>query len=227
MTEAEWKECADPGKILQNLPEQSVTARKWRLYAVGCCRRIWNLFPQSDRNAVEVAERFADGDATLSDVTAAKGAIVGSNVTHASVEVCNPDARHAAFLATGGTLSVEVLDKLPKFNRTQWNAACAVVSQQQSILVRCVFGNPFQPLPPKKGKKKWKESLRFWLEWNAGAVLALAQAIYNDRAFDRLPILADALEDAGCTEQSILEHCRGGGEHVRGCWVVDLLTGRT
>jgi hypothetical protein len=51
----------------------------------------------------------------------------------------------------------------------------------------------------------------------------LAQAIYTDRAFDRMPILADALEDAGCTNQDILEHCRGGGEHVRGCWVVDLL----
>ena len=41
-----------------------------------------------------------------------------------------------------------------------------------------------------------------------------------------MPILADALEDAGCTNQDILNHCRGGGEHVRGCWVVDLLLGK-
>jgi hypothetical protein len=59
--------------------------------------------------------------------------------------------------------------------------------------------------------------------WLAPMVTKLALAIYEERAFDRMPILADALEDAGCTNQDILEHCRGGGDHVRGCWVVDLL----
>ena len=62
--------------------------------------------------------------------------------------------------------------------------------------------------------------------WLASLVLGLAQAIYDERAFDRLPILADALEDAGCTDAAILEHCRGPGPHVRGCWVVDLLLGK-
>jgi hypothetical protein len=57
-------------------------------------------------------------------------------------------------------------------------------------------------------------------------VLKLARAIYDDRAFDRLPVLADALEDAGCVERAILDHCRSGGEHVLGCWVVDLLLGK-
>jgi hypothetical protein len=64
------------------------------------------------------------------------------------------------------------------------------------------------------------------LTWNSSTVVSLAQSIYTDRTFDRLPILADALEDAGCTNQDILNHCRQPGEHVRGCWVVDLLTGR-
>jgi hypothetical protein len=62
-----------------------------------------------------------------------------------------------------------------------------------------------------------------WRDWNNGTVVKLAQAIYDDRAFDRLPILADALEDAGCNNAEILEHCRGPGPHVRGCWVIDLL----
>ena len=67
-----------------------------------------------------------------------------------------------------------------------------------------------------------------WLAWNDGTVVKLAQAIYDDRAFDRLPILADALEDAGCQDADILGHCRQqGAVHVRGCWVVDLLTGRS
>jgi hypothetical protein len=57
-------------------------------------------------------------------------------------------------------------------------------------------------------------------------VQKLAKSIYDDRAFDHLPILADALEDAGCTDAAILEHCRGPGPHVRGCWVVDLILGK-
>jgi hypothetical protein len=57
-------------------------------------------------------------------------------------------------------------------------------------------------------------------------VLTVATGIFTDHAFDRLPILADALEDAGCTHADILGHCRGDGAHVRGCWVVDLVLGK-
>jgi hypothetical protein len=65
------------------------------------------------------------------------------------------------------------------------------------------------------------------LLWREGAVVKIAQAIYNARAFERLPILADAPEDAGCDNADLLRHCREPGEHVRGCWVVDLLLGKT
>lgn len=68
---------------------------------------------------------------------------------------------------------------------------------------------------------------RDWLAWNDGTVRRLAQSIYDENAFDRLPILADALEDAGCTDADILNHCRQLGEHVRGCWVIDLLLGKS
>jgi hypothetical protein len=89
--------------------------------------------------------------------------------------------------------------------------------QAQAALLRCIFGNPFRPapsLPPSV------------LSWNGGTVPKLAAAIYEERAFDRLPVLADSLEDAGCTNPDILGHCRAGGEHVRGCWVVDLALGK-
>ena len=62
--------------------------------------------------------------------------------------------------------------------------------------------------------------------WLTSTVQYLSAAIYEERAFDRLPIMADALEEAGCTSDEILRHCRQGGEHVRGCWVIDLVTDR-
>lgn len=65
-----------------------------------------------------------------------------------------------------------------------------------------------------------------WLSWNDAVVPRLAQTIYNDRAFDWMPVLADALEEAGCQHTKILNHCRQPGEHVRGCWVVDLILGK-
>jgi hypothetical protein len=79
--------------------------------------------------------------------------------------------------------------------------------------VRCIFGNPFRPVTLDPS-------------WRTSTVLALAEGIYTDRAFDRLPILADALQDAGCENDAILSHCRGLGPHVRGCWVVDLILGK-
>ena len=102
-------------------------------------------------------------------------------------------------------------------------ADCAVASEHEEIeyavqtqLLKDIFGNPFRlvALDPA------------WLAWNDGTVPNMAQAIYDEWAFDRLPLLADALEDAGCAEAEILGHCRGPGPHVRGCWAVDLLLGK-
>jgi hypothetical protein len=81
------------------------------------------------------------------------------------------------------------------------------------MLLRCIVGNPFRPVT---GTPAWQTS----------TVKHLAEAIYDERAFDRLPILADALEDAGCNQADFLCHLRGGGEHCRGCWPLDLALGR-
>jgi hypothetical protein len=86
----------------------------------------------------------------------------------------------------------------------------------QADLARCIFGNPFRPVAVDGA----------WARWNGGTVARLARAIYDGRAFDRLPMLADALEEAGCAERAILGHCRSGGPHARGCRVVDALLGK-
>jgi hypothetical protein len=80
--------------------------------------------------------------------------------------------------------------------------------------VLCILGNPFRPVAVDPS-------------WLTSTVVQLAQGIYDDRAFDRLPILADALQDAGCDNTDVLNHCRDAGPHARGCWVVDMLLGKT
>ncbi|MBY0456749.1 MAG: hypothetical protein K2V38_05395 [Gemmataceae bacterium] len=80
-------------------------------------------------------------------------------------------------------------------------------------LLRDIFGNPFRPVA-------------FSPEWRAETAVLLARQMYESRDFGAMPILADALQDAGCDDEGILAHCRGEGPHVRGCWVVDLVLGK-
>ncbi len=77
-----------------------------------------------------------------------------------------------------------------------------------------IFGNPFRPLPSLEAK---------WLRWQDGIIRNLAKQMYDSQDFSSMAILADALEEAGCTDRTILNHCRGLGPHVRGCWVLDLV----
>jgi hypothetical protein len=84
---------------------------------------------------------------------------------------------------------------------------------EMCIILRYIFGHPFRPIQIDPA----------WLQWRDGAAVHITQTIYDTRRFQDLPILADALEEAGCADADILGHCRGPGEHVRGCWVLDLL----
>jgi hypothetical protein len=95
------------------------------------------------------------------------------------------------------------------------HAAIVAHCRLQCDLLRDLFGNPFRPVKIDPA----------WLRWNDGTVLKMAPPIYDERAFERLPLLADALEDAGCMEEALLGHLRVPGPHVRGCWALDLLCG--
>ena len=86
----------------------------------------------------------------------------------------------------------------------------------QAHLLRDIFGNPFRPTTLNPA----------WLTWNQGTVVQIAQHIYDERKFEDLPILSDALIDAGCDNPDIIAHCRAPCPHVRGCWVLDLLLGK-
>jgi len=217
MTETEWLACDDPATMLR-ASQGHVSERKLRLFACACCRRVGAALTEAeDWRAIEVAERYADGLASESERAAAHAAAgegpaasfmagdcVAGYADVLRVEAMRPDhandgGRFAAqsvvfFLAEAATAAA--LD--PQATQ-RW--ACA--------MLRDVSGTPFR-------------AHIFDPAWHTATVTSLAEAIYADRAFDRLPILADALEDAGCTNRDILDHCRQPGEHTRGCWVVDL-----
>ncbi len=97
----------------------------------------------------------------------------------------------------------------------EWSQSQSTAEERRFIssIVRDIFGNPFRPVA-------------FSPEWRTSTAIAVAQQMYKSRDFSAMPILADALQDAGCDSGDVLAHCRGPGPHVRGCWVVDLVLGR-
>ena len=223
LDEEHWLTCSDPAAMLRLLLRSPwLSDRKARLFAVACCHRIWSLLSdEKSRKAVEVAERFAEGLANSEDM---EGAATDASPAYPGVSVRDYAGQVAGWVAcaSDSTLAAE--------DAADWSAR-AVASQHvertplwlasfngeqaaQAELLRCIFGNPLG---------LWIPSLD--PERNPTA-LALATGIYDERAFERMPILADALEEAGCTDGVILEHCRGPGPHVRGCWVVDLVLGK-
>jgi hypothetical protein len=108
-------------------------------------------------------------------------------------------------------LAIQAADAVP--NHVWQDAWDSITPHRQVQVLQDLFGNPFRPA-------------RIVPSWRTPNVVNLAQEIYDNRAFDRLPSMADALVDAGCDNQEILAHCRGPGPHVRGCWAVDLLLGK-
>ncbi len=230
MTEAEWLTCADPSPMLSHGLSR-MSDRKRRLFAVACCRRIEGSLEVIPRgSALEVAERFADGFATDSERSESRKAAQRSAQVRGTVQTPTApkwerravsacyyavarDAGEAAWNAR--QLVVESLtEKSGGYQSRNAPMVAAVEHAAQAILLRDIVGNPFRPtgVSPR---------------WRTSNVVGLAQGIYDERAFDRLPILADALIDAGCDDEAILAHCRSGGPHVRGCWVVDLVLGRS
>jgi hypothetical protein len=231
VVEAEWLVCGDPEVMLKFLSGK-ISERKLRLFGVACCRRIWQLLDdEHSRTAVEVAERFADGLASEDERAAQRqAALDASNEARLAFEA-HPergwDALCLAEVAADAADYTLYTPGLAKTARHAWKAVAhagnikrTAVDFKNEMLAQCrllreVVGNPFRPVSLDP----------LWLSWNDGTLVALAHLIYHERDFERLPLLADALEDAGCTNADILNHCRGPGMHVRGCWVIDLLMG--
>ena len=177
---------------------------------LACCRRAVSLVAtQHSLNRIVIAEQVADG--LVGEPQRAEAEQLRTEEYDVAAWALQPDPFRAASAAN--YFSARTVRLGSKGNRQTRKVAWFNEMVVQGILLRDIFGNPFRPVALEPA-------------WLTSTVLALASGIYEERAFDRLPILADALMDAGCDHADILDHCRGDGPHVRGCWVVDLILGK-
>jgi hypothetical protein len=243
MTEAQWLSADRPHRLLAHLRRRASDRKLW-LLACGLVRRLWHILAdERSRQAVEAVERWADGLATDADLASARQeARAAGVVARAAREAARREERAHFARRDGWWERKRTTEECSRREGAAWFAwrlagrewkpldavgeaaelAAAVAAERdaeaaeragQVALVREVFGNPFRPVPLDPA----------WLAWHEGTIPRLARATYDNGAFDRLPVLADALEEAGCTAQDVLRHCRQQGGHTRGCWALDLV----
>ena len=229
----DWIERAAPPQLSHYL-DRVASPRKAGLFVRHLCRGFPQIFtdPRS-RAALDAADRFEAGDIGDDEFQAAVGAAGDAQAeTQAAynIRAYEPDAylataTRAAAMAAGLARTVAEHGHYPQvlshLRRAVLDHAGRGAGPRKNPVARVVrplffehFGDTEHPVALDPA-------------WRTEAVVGLAIRIYADRAFDRLPVLADALEDAGCANADVLGHCRGPGPHARGCWVVDLLLGKT
>jgi hypothetical protein len=193
--------------------------RKLRLFACARCRESWaELVDPKSKKAVEVAEKVAEGGVSAAHRKILKKqreeaeSLAGEAVDSIRGMFGWGSSQGIASLAVTFAVGPYCISVEPYLDPL----FAHIDLHKESALLRDILGNPFRPVAIRSS----------WLTWNDGTVRRIAQAIFDERAFDRMPILADALEDAGCVDEQIVKHCRDGGLHVRGCHVLDALLGK-
>lgn len=225
MTETDWNTADDHAAMLAFLRGKT-SDRKLRLFAVRCCQSACSLLQSRIyRDAIEVSEQFADGLASDDRLRKARSQVRESAERTFRRVRASPWSRavqiHFARMMVVSVCARNIAEVLQAVDEVcvtansseSYETKRKLERQQQAALLRDVVQYP-------------QSSVILDSTWLTSDVLALAEGIYQEKAFDRMPILADALQDAGCDNEDVLNHCRQPGEHVRGCWVVDLLTGR-
>ncbi len=216
MTEAEWLTCSEPKSMLDFLREKA-SDRKLRLLGTGICRHFQGQTKiEAVASALESSERYADTMRTKAalkrgrhEVKAIRHGIPNHDKSRIAEWVTLWLAEVAASVNAYGGVGGEVI-RLASSGFIAPETPASMVN-----LMRCVFGTSlFRPACVDVAQV-------------TPEVVSLARLIYDQRAFDRLPELADALQNAGCSNSEFLEHCRASSPHVRGCWVVDLVLEKT
>jgi hypothetical protein len=228
MTEAEWLACDDPRAMLTHVRESTCDRRLRYLMVTPVLRVIQRLGGKHSQHHIKLLEQYAAGELSRTELTGQWGDhrkrcnafdVFGFPWGDYPSRTLFDDTSEAALWFLRRFLPEEII--LHGDDAT-WHAADASMGgtsarRALNILagdIRDIFGNPFRPVA-------------FSPAWRTETTVALASGIYAERAFDRMPILADALEEAGCDHPDVLAHCCGPGPHVRGCWVVDGVLGKS
>jgi hypothetical protein len=211
MTEAEWLHCEETWRMMVFLRgARLVSGRKCRLFGCACVRRAWHLLDdERSRAAVVLAEQLADGSVSRKHL--AEG---GAREAAGRVRGGLPGR------AAGAARKLLLRSSRMAGNDASRSASLALGGDAlQPALLRDLVGNPFRPAALDPAVR-------------TPVVAGLARAAYDERLLPsgeldrtRLAVLADALEEAGCEGADLLDHLRGPGPHVRGCWALDLVLG--
>jgi hypothetical protein len=226
MTEAEWQTCTDLPALLRcacsefHANRTNRGRRLLRLFACAVGRSVWDLVPAPEGRAfVERCEQFADSPVRGTEVEdfvtpKGKGHEWWKELGHLRwvMRTTHGWRKNANTIAIAAVQVRRVAVRAYRAGQLPGTSATAVERQMKQRHAD-LFGNPF------RAPAITEDTLR----WNEGTVVKIAKGIYDEQAYERVPILADALEEAGCTDAEVLTHCRGSGPHVRGCWVVDRL----
>jgi hypothetical protein len=252
MTEEEWANCKEVRPLLRAVRNR-LSHRKLRLFGCACCHRLLEFLGPGEQRRWLINEAYADGGTSTDDFVEAfaerdsnhyfrlnyihfsRYAIASlgwseipeqnwtSNETaQAWVPHLEEPGAYEEFVTllisshAANAVGYRMTDTNPHSPCPDWDrlqAAMAIQISDQTAILRDLVGNPFRPVTLDPS-------------WLTSTVVTLAQQMYDSRDFSPMPILADALQDAGCENEEVLNHCRHPGEHVRGCWIVDLLTGR-
>jgi hypothetical protein len=231
MNETEWQGGADIAAMLDH-PEGQLSDRKLRLFACACVRRYWGrLRYRVPRQAVEMAERLAEGQAEAAEVEEMRenAEMAGADAPEFDQPACMAAAATLAETASDAARNTCEMCRLQAVREAAYGAApweneaainaeaSAGECRAQANALREIVGNPFRPIQVPVS----------WLEIGNGAAGHIALEIDEFHRFGELPYLADALMDAGCDNVVLLDHLRQAEPHTRGCWALDLLLGRT
>jgi hypothetical protein len=211
MTEEEWLAATSPVALLHHLNADGYS-RKVLLYAAAVCQRQPELLTPVLRDWLEVIEAASYGRATKADLERI--------LSDTEFEACHlahngPDGTHAHYDAIADAVCQTWTLSAFEFAHEEPIPAeeLAPVRNAHAHFVRDIFGNPFRPVA-------------FDPAWRTDTAVSLARGMYDSRDFGAMPILADALQDAGCEDEQVLSHCRDTQQkHVRGCWVCDAVLG--
>jgi hypothetical protein len=208
MDEARWQSCDDPRKLVEWLRGRAGD-RKLRLFACASWRHWWETTADGQEGGepgqditplLDYAEQWAESG-RRPDMTFPSGFGWHPLVAQHAFDAANWTVRQTAGFKSR-------LDCRRDDAKDRERAA-----EHQARLLKDLFGNPFHSAVLD----------RCWL---TPAVVGLAQVIYDERRWEDLPVLADALEEAGCSDAELLGHLQGPGPHARGCFVLDRLLGR-